>query len=68
MPPLETAYPRRSRIHADPESGLASIEALFAATLILGESRPELLGSYRWRDEFLERNRALIESASLAAD
>lgn len=65
LPPLATAYPRRSQTFEDPARGLASIEALYAALAILGERRSELLDGYRWRDEFLERNRgsAFLEDA-----
>jgi len=59
LPPLASAYPRRSKTHPDPESGLASVEALFAATVLLGEPRPDLLARYRWRAAFLARNPAL---------
>lgn len=56
LPTLETAYPRSSRIFADPDTGLASVEALHAALVILGEPREDLLEEYRWRDEFLRLN------------
>jgi pre-rRNA-processing protein TSR3 len=56
LPPLRTAYPRRSKLFDDPSAGLASIEALYAALALLGERRPELLDGYRWRDEFLAAN------------
>jgi len=56
LPPLLTAYPRKSHVFEDPEPGLASIEALYAAVRILYGPRPELLDGYRWRDEFLELN------------
>jgi pre-rRNA-processing protein TSR3 len=55
---LVTAYPRRSKTFEDPTTGLASVEALYAACLLLGVPRPELLDGYRWRDEFLRRNPA----------
>ena len=32
------------------------LEALFAATLILGEPRFDFLAGYRWREEFLRTN------------
>jgi pre-rRNA-processing protein TSR3 len=54
-----TAYPRRSRTFTDPERGLASIEALFAALALLGEPRRELLDGYRWAAEFLAANTGL---------
>jgi pre-rRNA-processing protein TSR3 len=60
LPPLETAYPRRSKTFADPPEGLASIEALYAATVLLGVPRPDLLDGYRWRDDFLTRNAARL--------
>lgn len=59
LPPLETAYPRRSRIHADPVRGLASVEALYAALALLGRTRPELLAQYHWAEDFLARNPGL---------
>lgn len=56
LPPLTTAYPRRSRIFQDPPAGLASIEALYAASVLLGQPRPEWLEGYHWREEFLAAN------------
>ncbi len=56
LPALHTAYPRRSQVFADPEQGLASVEALYAALALLGDPRPELLQGYRWRAEFLSLN------------
>lgn len=53
---LQTAYPRVSKVHTDPAGGLASVEALFAATVLLGAPRPDLLEGYRWAEEFLRRN------------
>jgi pre-rRNA-processing protein TSR3 len=59
LPPLETAYPRRSLLFADPAGGLASVEALYAALAFLGEPHPELLEGYRWASEFLAGNPTL---------
>lgn len=59
LPPLRTAYPRKSHTFEDPERGLASIEALYAALAMLGETRGELLEGYRWGDSFLELNPTL---------
>jgi pre-rRNA-processing protein TSR3 len=59
LPPLVTAYPRRSKLFEDPERGLASVEALYAALALLGEPRPELLADYRWREDFLRANPGL---------
>ncbi len=56
LPPLVTAYPRRSKTFVDPERGLASVEALFAALAILGSPRPELLSAYPWAGDFLRLN------------
>lgn len=56
LPPLATAYPRRSKTFEDPERGLASVEALYAALVLLGDRRPELLAGYRWASEFLALN------------
>lgn len=51
---LETAYARTSKIEDDPDGGLASIEALYAALRILGHRDDALLDDYFWRDPFLE--------------
>jgi pre-rRNA-processing protein TSR3 len=56
LPPLRTAYPRTSKLFQDPPTGLASVEALYAALFLLGEPRSDLLTEYRWRDEFLRLN------------
>jgi pre-rRNA-processing protein TSR3 len=57
LPPgITTAYPRMSKLYKDPPAGLASIEALFAASVIFGHPCPEWLSDYRWADEFLRRN------------
>jgi pre-rRNA-processing protein TSR3 len=53
---IVTAYPRVSKLYKDPPGGLASVEALFAATVVLGEPIPGLLTGYRWAGEFLSRN------------
>jgi pre-rRNA-processing protein TSR3 len=51
-----TAYPRVSRRGTDPENGLASVEALFAAYRILGRPTVGMLDHYRWAEEFLRVN------------
>lgn len=56
LPKLVTAYPRRSKLAFDPEHGLASVEALFAAIALLDIPRPELLAHYRWSADFLSAN------------
>jgi pre-rRNA-processing protein TSR3 len=53
---LKTAYPRRQLDCPDPERGLASIEALFAAYAILGRDTSSLLQNYHWKEQFLEMN------------
>ncbi len=57
---IRTAYPRRSKLGQDPEEGLASIEALYAAYRVLGRPTEGLLDQYRWADEFLRLNSALF--------
>lgn len=64
LPPLSSAYPRRSKTFRDPELGLASVEALFAAAALLGTPRPELLQAYRWREAFLSANPELAAAAT----
>ena len=59
LPQLATAYPRTSKIFQDPTTGLASVEALYAALCLLGDPRPELLEDYHWSEEFFARNPAL---------
>ena len=54
LPAVPTAYPRISKIAEDPMGGLASVEALFLAKLLLGERDDALLADYYWRDVFLE--------------
>ncbi|MBN1441624.1 MAG: DUF367 domain-containing protein [Planctomycetes bacterium] len=58
---IVTAYPRRSKVREDPAGGLATVEAVFAATVVLAEPRPELLAGYRWAAEFLRLNAAALE-------
>lgn len=56
LPNLITAYPRRSKLTPDPEHGLASVEALYAALALLDAPCPALLAHYRWAAEFLAAN------------
>jgi pre-rRNA-processing protein TSR3 len=62
-PGWSTAYPRRSKIHADPGTGLATVEALFAALCILGRRDDSLLRFYPWREAFLALNRDRLPPA-----
>ena len=59
LPPLATAYPRRSQVFEDPGEGLASVDALYAAARLLGSPDRELLRGYRWAEEFLRLNPSL---------
>lgn len=59
LPKLSTAYPRKSKTFDDPEQGLASIEALYAALALTGRLHPELIAGYRWKDDFLRGNAGL---------
>jgi len=56
LPRLVTAYPRRSKLTPDPEHGLASVEALYAAVALLDVPRSAFLAQYRWAAEFLAAN------------
>ena len=50
---IVTAYPRVSRTYDDPTGGLASVEALYLARRLLGDTDESLLDGYHWKDEFL---------------
>ena len=56
LPLIKTAYPRKSSVYEDPDAGLATIEALYAALKILGRDTSGLLDKYHWRQQFLELN------------
>jgi pre-rRNA-processing protein TSR3 len=56
-----SAYPRTSKLFRDPPGGLASAEALFVVSLVLGAELPFLLDDYRWKEEFLRLNRRRME-------
>jgi pre-rRNA-processing protein TSR3 len=53
---LVTAYPRKSKTFEDPETGLASVEALHAATVWLGRRDDSLLEGYYFGDKWLALN------------
>ncbi len=53
---FKTAYPRRQDDCPDPESGLASIEALYVAYLMAARPVEGLLDSYYWKEQFLVKN------------
>lgn len=54
LPAVPTAYPRVSKVTADPLGGLASVEALFLADLLLGRGDVSLLKDYHWKSLFLQ--------------
>lgn len=54
LPTVPTTYPRTSKVAEDPSAGLASVEALFLAKVLLGERDDTLLAEYHWRSGFLE--------------
>lgn len=51
---VRTAYPRKAVLSTNPDPGLASIEALYAALRILGHRDDKLLDDYHWREQFLD--------------
>ncbi|MEZ6046140.1 MAG: DUF367 domain-containing protein [Planctomycetaceae bacterium] len=61
-PTWQTAYPRKSKLFEDPTTGLATIEALYAANIHLGRPVEGLLDEYHWGEEFVELNREVIEA------
>lgn len=56
LPPLRTAYPRTARAGTDPDAGLASIEALYAAVALLWGPDLTLLDGYPSAAAFLAQN------------
>jgi pre-rRNA-processing protein TSR3 len=63
IPAWKTAYPRVSKLWEDPSSGLATIEAIFAAHISMGKDTSGLLDSYYWADEFVTKNQSFISPA-----
>lgn len=59
---IKTAYPRRQDDCIDPSRGLASIEALYVAKLILGRNVTNLLDNYYFKDKFLDMNKDLLST------
>jgi pre-rRNA-processing protein TSR3 len=53
---FRTVYPRRQDDCADPARGLASIEAVYIAHVILKRDTDGLLDNYYWKDDFLKTN------------
>ena len=60
---LRTAYPRKSNWFPDPETGLASVEALHAALALLGRRDDRLLEGYHFAQEYLALNADLLSEA-----
>lgn len=58
---LLTAYPRKSTTYEDPETGLASIEALHAALCQLGYRDDSLLDGYYFKDTWLKNNALILQ-------
>lgn len=58
---FKTAYPRRQEDCPNPEEGLASIEALYVAYVVLGRDPSGLLDGYYWKEAFLDINSALFK-------
>lgn len=52
---IRTAYPRVNAEGGDPEAGLATVEALYAALRLLGDPAEVVLADYRWKDAFLHQ-------------
>jgi len=50
---IKTAYPRQSKVFTDPDCGLATLEALYCALLLMGINDPSLLDYYHFKDQFL---------------
>jgi pre-rRNA-processing protein TSR3 len=63
---LVTAYPRKSSLFEDPETGLSSIEALHAAVAMLGQRDDRLLEGYYWAQQYLQQNAALLDPGGAA--
>lgn len=53
---LRTAYPRYQTMCPEPDQGLASVEALYAAYCLMGRNPEGLLNGYYWKEEFLTKN------------
>lgn len=56
LPALATAYPRSSKVRSDPDGGLATVEAIYAAYRLLGRDTSGLLDHYHWAAEFVDSN------------
>lgn len=64
LPPLHTAYPRASKVFSDPDGGLATIEAVYAALTLLGRDTTGLLTGYQFAEKFLALNADVLGHAA----
>ena len=62
-PAFRTAYPRSSKVHDDPPSGLATVEALHAALALLGRRDDSLLSHYPFAPLYLSLNAPLLPAS-----
>ena len=56
IPSFTTAYPRVAGDRSDPSEGLATIEAIFCAHMLMGWNTAGLLEHYRWKEQFMTDN------------
>jgi len=56
-----TAYPRKQTACIDPARGLASIEALYIAFLLVGKKNDSLFENYYFGDAFIKKNAKALE-------
>ncbi len=61
LPPLVSAYPRMSKKLTDPDDGLATIEAIYAAFTMLRRDTAGLLDRYHWAEAFLAQNQKVLD-------
>ena len=60
---IKTAYPRTSKIAEDPDCGLATVEALFAAQYFMGTPDFSVLDGYAFAEKFLEINSSIFKKS-----
>lgn len=64
LPAWKTAYPRVSKVFEDPDTGLATIEAIWLAYWCVGRDTTGLLDQYHWGPQFIDLNRELLVQAT----
>ena len=62
---FKTVYPRKKTGCTNPKRGLASIEALYIAYLLLGRNIKGFLDHYYWKSAFLQTNFTPIKSIQI---